>query len=107
MLLGRAKPVLARCLRRKYHLVELAAARALYRRGIRRVRGHIGVLARHEARTDVLSAERAHRRVREEVAATRGDPPALGAPRLHAAILGTWPRSDPKVARRSRPRPRR
>jgi len=40
-----------------------------------------------EPRTDVLAAERAHRLVREEVAAPRGDPPALGASRSHAGYL--------------------
>ena len=45
------------------------------------------MLARHEARSDMLTTERTHGRVREEVAATRGDAPALGSSSLHAAYL--------------------
>ena len=45
------------------------------------------MLTSDEPWTDVLAAERAHRLVREEVAAARGDPPALGASRSHAGYL--------------------
>ena len=45
------------------------------------------MLARHEPRADMLPTERAHGRVREEVAATCGDPPALRSSGLHAAYL--------------------
>lgn len=45
------------------------------------------MFAGHEPGTDVLAAERAHRLVREEVAAARGDPPAFGTSRSHAGYL--------------------
>lgn len=45
------------------------------------------MFAGHEPGTHMLAAERAHRLVREEVAAARGDPPAFGAPRSHAGYL--------------------
>ena len=45
------------------------------------------MLAGHEPRTDVLAAEWAHRRVRQEITAARGDPPAFGASRSHAGYL--------------------
>ena len=45
------------------------------------------MLASDEPRTDVLTAERAHSLVCEEVAAARGDPTALGASRSHAGYL--------------------
>ena len=45
------------------------------------------MLTGDEPRTDVLAAERAHRLVGQEVAAVRGDPTALGAPRSHADYL--------------------
>jgi hypothetical protein len=45
------------------------------------------MLAGHEPRADVLAAERAHRLVREEVAAPSGDAPAFGASRSHAGYL--------------------
>ena len=45
------------------------------------------MLAGDEPRTDVLSAERTDRFVREEFTARRRDAPALGALRLHAPYL--------------------
>ena len=45
------------------------------------------MLARDEAWTDVLSAERTRGLVCKEVATRHGDAPALDAPRLHVAYL--------------------
>jgi hypothetical protein len=54
------------------------------------------MLSGHEPRPDVLPTERTHRRVGEEVATARGDPPALGSSRLHAGYLRDVAEARPK-----------
>jgi AhpC/TSA family len=54
------------------------------------------MLSGHESRSDVLSAERAHRFVREEVTPAGGDPTAFGAPRSHAGYLRDVADARPK-----------
>jgi hypothetical protein len=54
------------------------------------------VLAGHETRADVLTAERTHRRVREKIAAASRDAAALGSSRLHAGYLRDVPDERPK-----------
>ena len=58
------------------------------------------MLTSDEPRTDVLAAERAHRLVREEVAAARGDPPAFGSSRSHAGYLRDVADSRPGASER-------
>src|SRR3989442_2602759 len=90
-------------LSREHHLELFLTARAPHGRGIRWVRRDIEMLTGHEARTDLLAAERTRDLVVIERAAIDRDPtPFIDL--LHAASLGAWRRR--KVARKSRARRR-
>src|SRR5207237_10140586 len=78
-------------LRRPKHDLELfLASRAPHGRRIGWVRRDVEMLARHEARADVLAAERARDLVRVEGPAIDRASASL-VDLLHAASLGAWP----------------
>src|SRR5207237_8795003 len=88
------------------HLELFLATRAAHGRRVRRVRRDIEMLPRHEARTDVLAAERTRDLVMVEGPAIDRDSAAL-VDLLHAASLGACHLNLRRVERRSRARRRR
>jgi hypothetical protein len=90
----------------KHDLELFLTTRAAHRRGIRRVRWDVEMLARDEARTDVLTAERTRDLVMGERASIDRDPTTL-IDLLHATSLGACYRNPRRAERRSRARRRR